>query len=503
MPEGDCELRIELIRLSDSKWFSTLGDQPLVVPVTIGQAPSWSADYVSCDAPTMLASGQDYAARVRVHNSGNEVWAKGLVKLSCKLFRVSNYTHDSPEEIAEEVPTTDIRAQLAKACKPGEVADFVFDLNLRGPDKKPVLSWRQDNPWSYQLRFDIYNGANWLSELGVRPLSRAVDVFDADYGVRIADSNVPKALAAGQTFDAMVVIKNNGVHVWDRKRTRVGYHWYHVDGTQMQWDCPTTAISQDIKPGWPAVARAKIKAPEYDGQYVLVWDVTVDGQWLSTMPLTRGGDVLPVFVQVTRGKLAFVDLSKLCDVSAISPDTNRTTGDFDGKGSSFPAEYVPPDAGVTEEVVRVYPSGYKWDRETRPEGRISFLYPEKTLDGKTAIACGGQKVVVEHGNYLALHVLGASSNGNASGEVSLNYSDGAESAMLAMSDWGAGPAQGEAVGCAVRHRHSHGGDEIGKFCYLYHYTVPLNSSRTLTSVTLPRNPDMKITAITLERVALP
>lgn len=502
MPEGDYELRVELVRLSDNKWFSAMGDMPLIVPVTVGPLPEWGAAYLSCDAPAMVAGGQNYRTRVRVRNDGGKIWPKGAVKMSCKLYRASSYTHDNPDDLLEEVPTNAIRALLEKDCKPGEIAEFVLDLNLTQPNKKPVPSWKQDYPWSYQLRFDIYNGQNWLSEVGVGTLNRTVSVFDHDYGVRIADSSVPAKLAAGQVFEAKVVVRNNGVHPWDRKRTKIGYHWYHADGTLMQWDGLATPISAEMKPGWPSVLTATVKAPEHDGQYVLVWDVMIDDVWLSTLPLTRGGDILPVFVEVAGGRLAFADLGSLCDISAMSPDTSRTSGDFDGRGSSFPAELMPPDAGAAAEAPRLYPSGYRWDREARPDGRVSFLYPEKAQGAKSAVACDGQKVIVEQGRYSAIHLLAASSNGDASVTVSLNYGDGADSRDIEVSDWTTGPKHGEPVGCMTRHRHTHGGDEIGKPCYLYHYTIPLNPRRTLTSITLPKKSEIKVVAVTLERAAM-
>ncbi|MGC8863129.1 MAG: hypothetical protein ACP5R5_10200, partial [Armatimonadota bacterium] len=295
--EGDCEVRFELVRLEDNKWFSALGAQPLIMPVTIGTPPDWAASYLTCDAPVMMASGYNYPVRVRVRNDGAQRWPRGIVKMSCRLFKVANYTHDNPYEFAEEVPIKGIRALLTRDCKPGEIAEFAFLINIVQPDGKPIPSWSPDQPWSYQLRFDIYNGKNWLSEYGSPPLARIVDVFESDLAARIVDSNVPAKLQAGQVFDAKVVIRNVGAVTWDRKRTAVGYHWFHLDGTQMQWDCPTTPISADIKAGWPVVATARIKAPEYDGRYILVWDVMVDGVWLSTLPITRGGDLLPVIVE--------------------------------------------------------------------------------------------------------------------------------------------------------------------------------------------------------------
>lgn len=516
LADGSYELRIELIRQADDKWLSALGVQPLIVPITVGSVPEWKATYVTCDAPVMLESAKDYRVRLRVRNDGSNVWPKGQVKLSCRLYKVSNYTHDNPDAVWEEVPIKNVRVLLAKECKPGEIAEFDFLLNLSQPDNKPLPAWKPEYAWSYQLRFDFYNGTSWFSELGSRTLDRIVDIFEADYGPRIADSDLPMTLSAGQLLDAKVVLRNNGVRVWDRKKTSIGYHWYHLDGAEMLWDGITTPLTTNIQPGLPAIVNAKVKAPEYDGRYVLVWDMFIDGKWISTLPLVRGGDILPVFVEVKGGKLVFVDLSNLFDVVAVSPDTDRASGNFDAKGSSFPAEYTPPDFNPTplihvdkpeKEVSslesRIYPSGYKWYSEAMAGDRISFLYPEKAVGLKSALACKGQNIKVEQNRYTAVHILGASSEGDTEDTLSLHYSSGSESARLQMSDWGSGPRHGEKVGLMVRHRHTPNGDDVSRYCYLYHYTIPLDKSRVLTGISLPENPAMKVVAITLERAELP
>ena len=131
----------------------------------------------------------------------------------------------------------------------------------------------------------------------------------------------------------------------------------------MLWDGHTTPIKTNIQPGWPVVTTTSVKAPDYPGQYVLVWDLMIDDKWLSTETISHGGDILPVFVEVTGGKLAFADLSKLMNVVAESPDTARTTGDFDGAGDSYPAELMPPDAGVSDECLQHLSLGLQLDAQ--------------------------------------------------------------------------------------------------------------------------------------------
>ena len=300
LPEGNCELRFEIIRLSDNRWFSTLGDQALMVPLTIGQAPEWNATYLTSDIPAMIATNQSYHSTIRMRNDGTQTWPKGIVKLGSKLYKSSNYAFDGLQDLVEEIPINDVRALLLKDCKPGEIAEFVINLNLVKPDKKPLESWKQTDPFSYQLRFDIYNGQKWFSELGSPTMNRTIGIFDYDYGTRVVDSDISKQLTAGQTIEAKVVIRNNGKQIWDRKKTKVGYHWYNSDGTEVLWDGITTPIKSDVQPGWPLMAKASVKVPDNEGRYVIVWDVMIDGEWQSIKPISRGGDILPVSVEVTK-----------------------------------------------------------------------------------------------------------------------------------------------------------------------------------------------------------
>jgi len=296
MPEGNCELRLELIRLSDGKWFSALGDIPLMLPVTIGQPAEFDATYLACSAPRMVAVNSPYPVTVRVRNDGTQPWRAGEVQLECRLFKVSRTNPDAP---AEEVPINSMRTVLARGCKPGEIAEFQTELTLAG--KKPIEVSKLDDAWSYQIRFDLLNGIKnpkRLSDAGGTVLARAIDVYSSDYGPRIVDSDVPATVPPGQAIEAKVVLRNTGVMTWDGKKTKIGYHWFSQDGKELEWDGAATPIKTKAEPGWASVVTATLQTPKQEGNYVLVWDVNVDGKWLSTYPLSRGGDVLPVAVEV-------------------------------------------------------------------------------------------------------------------------------------------------------------------------------------------------------------
>lgn len=297
MPEGNCELRLELIRLSDNKWFSALGDLPLMLPVTIGAPAELDATVLSCGVPNMVGVGGTYPITVRVRNDGTQLWAKSATKLECRLFKVQRGASDAP---GVEVAIPALKAPFAKDCKPGEIAECKMDLVIAPLAKKTLDLSKPSDDWSYELRFDVLNGTKRLSEAGANMASRAIEVHESDYGPRIVDSELPESVMPGQTLDVKVVIRNTGLKVWDAKRTTLGYRWYGADGVELQMEGTATPIRTKVEPGWPAVVNATVKAPAQEAKYTLVWDLMMDGKWLSGYPLSRGGDMLPVRIDVSK-----------------------------------------------------------------------------------------------------------------------------------------------------------------------------------------------------------
>ena len=501
LPEGDYDIRFEMVRLADDKWFSSLGDEGLSVPIRIGKPDEQQAAYLSIEGPVMMRTATDYLFKVRVRNDGSATWKAGVAAIGCGLFRLSSYLHGGPGDSEEEVKITPIRANLAKDVSPGEAAEVQVTVNLKDEAGQPIPAWKQSEPWSYQLRFDLWDGAGWISAAGARARGTIVDIFESDCGASILAADVPSLLDAGKTYDVKLAVRNNGPDPWTPQRHSFGYHWYYLDGIEAVWDGEKTPIKSPIKPGEPAIVTAKLTTPAYDGRYILAWDLAEKGGWASTMEISRAGDVLALEVTVQRGRLVFADLSKLFDTVGTSPDRNRESGNFDGTGLSFPAEFVPPDTGIGKRN-DIYPCGYLWKVQgSGPESsrRISFRYGGKVAGEKNAVTCAGQSVPVPRAKYSRLHVLGAAVEQDQEAVFGLGYEASAEPAKIVMSSWTAEPAHGEDAAFVALHRHSASGDERGVRCFLFHYTIPVDPSRPLTSVVLPKNDKVRVVAITLEK----
>ncbi len=501
LPEGDYEIRFEMVRMRDDKWFSALGDEGLTVPIRIGKVESSDVRYISVDGPVMMKTATDYTYKIKVRNDTSTTWKAGSAYIGCKLFKVSSYLHGGPDDIEQEVPISALQALLASDVAPGQVAEVEMLVNLKDPNGQPIPVWKQSEPWSYQLRFDVFDGEKWLSEAGARTYNRIVDVFEADYGARIVASNTPETMEAGKTVEVKLVVNNTGPDAWTPKRHSFGYHWYHLDGAEAVWDGIMTPINTEVKPGQPFIATVKVTAPPYDGRYILAFDFAEDGKWASTSEISRGGDMLLAEVTVKNGKLAFVDLSKLFDTVASSTDRNRSSGNFDGSGMSFPAEFMPPDIGFGSQN-DIYPCGYGWktiENGLANPSRISFRYGPKDSGAKNAVACAGQTVAVPKGKYVKLHVLGAATAPDQEAEFGLGYQSATAQAKVKMSSWGSEPVNGEEVAFMTLHRHSPSGDQRNSRCLLFRYEINLDPSSQLSSIILPKNDKIRVLAITLEK----
>ena len=126
------------------------------------------------------------------------------------------------------------------------------------------------------------------------------------------------------------------------------------------------------------------------------------------------------------------------------------------------------------------------------------------------VAAEGQTLSTSGSGYSAIEILAAATGGvNQGGVFTVNYSGGAyDKDTLGFSDWnqgynGAGTtAPGEAIVLDMPYLNTYtGGTEVQTTTmhgtYLYGYIIPINPAESLTGLTLPDNPNMKIVAIDL------
>lgn len=85
-----------------------------------------------------------------------------------------------------------------------------------------------------------------------------------------------------------------------------------------------------------------------------------------------------------------------------------------------------------------------------------------------------------------LGLLESSSNGLTTGTITVTYTDGTSTtATLSSSDWAGGPGTDETAVATMSYRNSNGGGSQAITMYVYATTVPIDSTKTVASVTLP------------------
>lgn len=174
--------------------------------------------------------------------------------------------------------------------------------------------------------------------------------------------------------------------------------------------------------------------------------------------------------------VAKVGVSAHFDNIGISSDSAQGAADFDGTGYSYSQQALAsagldPGGGVTS-------------------GGVSYVWPKVAAGTPDNIVADGQTIsVTAPPGASTLGLLGASSDGNSSGDITITYTDGTtQTATIGFGDWitGAG-AYGDATVAVSPYRNfvasTLGSQQIKT--HVYAATVPLQAGKTVASVTLP------------------
>lgn len=170
-----------------------------------------------------------------------------------------------------------------------------------------------------------------------------------------------------------------------------------------------------------------------------------------------------------------VNLASAFNHPGIVTDGSTFTVGLDGTGNAYSANLL---------------------GSTVTSGGLSFtIGPANTLDVLT-----GTTIPLPAGQYSTLAFLGTAVNGNQPAQpFVVNYSDGTNSTFTqSMSDWYTPQSySGETTAMAMAYRDNGTGVKNNQTFNLYGYSFALNSSKTVSSFTLPANSDVMVLAITL------
>jgi len=133
----------------------------------------------------------------------------------------------------------------------------------------------------------------------------------------------------------------------------------------------------------------------------------------------------------------------------------------------------------------------------------SFAFGSSAPGALNVLASNGQNIALPPKAARELHLLLFAVNGTQSGvNFELHYTDHTSASISqSVSDWVASaPQADESYALAAPARWSKTALEYGNF-HVFHHVLPLDSTRTLASLTVPTNPNLKILAATLSQVA--
>ena len=204
------------------------------------------------------------------------------------------------------------------------------------------------------------------------------------------------------------------------------------------------------------------------------------GKSVSSITLPNNRNVVVLAMSLTSGTVSTavpVNLSTAFDKTGISSDGKAFTGGLDGVGFAYSATLLGATQTFNNTPFNMGPA-----------------------DAPDAVSGNGKAIALPAGKFSTLQMLATGVNGSQAAQTfKVTYSDGTSSTFTqSLSDWFKAqnfPGESQAVAMARRNA-SRGTPDNGPF-YLYGYAFSLTSSKTVSSVTLPGNGNVKVFALTL------
>jgi predicted alpha-1,2-mannosidase len=254
-------------------------------------------------------------------------------------------------------------------------------------------------------------------------------------------------------------------------------------------DTSLTSSAQTVN--WTASASSGVTASPTSGSLSVPADGTAstpvtitagstDGDYTVTFDLTSSaGTIEPVQVAVVVAQPG--DLAPYYNVTGISSDGVASNANYDGDGFSYSEQALTAD-GLSPGA-------------TVSSGGLTYTWPNVAAAQPDAISAGGQTIPVSApAGATQVGFLGSAVNGGttgASGTVTITYTDGTTStATLGLSDWtldagSASPAFGNVTVATTPYRNYLDGSQQAINTYVFAATIPVDSSKTVASITLP------------------
>jgi len=229
--------------------------------------------------------GETVTIPVALRNRDVATWpasGKEAVKLSYHLY----------DEAGRVVAWDGLRSTLSEDLPAG--GGDVISMTVAAPSLTGTYTVKPDL---------VRDGVGWFSTGGAPAGSFALKVtadLDAGYGTTTA----PAAIVPGGEVPVAVQITNTGLKTWPAggdAPVRLGYHWLDGSGNAVVWDGARVPLARDLAPGREASLMVNVRAPDHEGDYVLVWDMVQDGGvgWFSGHAVPAKSEIVAVWEGVT------------------------------------------------------------------------------------------------------------------------------------------------------------------------------------------------------------
>lgn len=275
--QGDYIAKLDLIQEGHA-WFSAFGSPTRDLNITV-QAPPYAAEWerVMTVGDKGIALNASAIGTVTVKNLGSRTWYKtgaNPVRLGYRWYNAQGV----------QVPVNPYGGnfELDADAPPGKTATF-SNVVLRAPHYEGTFT----------LRWDLsHEAVAWFSQHGVETHDQTVHVFTPipDYSVKWVNLflDVRGSLEPNETITGTVTIQNVGAKTWKASGelpTRLGYHWYDADGTEVTLAAypGNFSLREDVPPqGMATIENVIVRAPIPQGKYKLAFDLIQEGvTWFS------------------------------------------------------------------------------------------------------------------------------------------------------------------------------------------------------------------------------
>jgi predicted alpha-1,2-mannosidase len=272
----------------------------------------------------------------------------------------------------------------------------------------------------------------------------------------VAASVSPATAAAGQ----QVTINGSGFGATQGS----GYVAFSDNGTN--WGSPGNAATFKIDSWSDTAITFTVPAPSGpNGQ----WSVAPGTDASVTVVNNSGAASDTPVVEITPTS----NPGDYYDNAGISPDSNQSCANYDGDGYSYSADALAKDNLTPGATVNA-------------DG-LSFTWPNVPACSPDNILAAGQTMLVNGTSGASkLGLLGSSTNGSSQGTIVINYTDGTSSTQtVPFNDWASGPGGGDTAVATMPYRNAVSGGSQSITMYVFATTVPVDSSKTVASVTFP------------------